>query len=192
LEFEDLRGIFVGGPGPSKEKFVNDESLDYRLRDKILDVVDIGYGGKDGIRALIEKVKDQMEDVKYIREKEVMQRFMKDIASETGLVTYGLEEIQRALNYGAVDILLLSEKINKYRVKLGCSNCKYNEVRTIKQRLFKKFQEDIQEESCPKCGSNGFKIIDKISLIEELGEIAESTGTKVEILSTETEEGGIK
>ena len=189
LGFEDLRGIFVGGPGPSKEKFVNDESLDYRLRDKILDVVDIGYGGKDGIRALIEKVKDQMEDVKYIREKEVMQRFMKDIASETGLVTYGLEEIQRALNYGAVDILLLSEKINKYRVKLGCSNCKYNEVRTIKQRLFKKFQEDIQEESCPKCGSNGFKIIDKISLIEELGEIAESTGTKVEILSTETEEG---
>ena len=31
LEMEDLSGIFIGGPGPSKEKFVNDESLDYRL-----------------------------------------------------------------------------------------------------------------------------------------------------------------
>jgi len=189
LGFEDLRGIFVGGPGPSKEKFVKDESLDYRLREKILDVVDIGYGGKDGIRALIDKVKDQMKDVKYIREKEVMQRFMKDIASETGLATYGLEEIQRALNYGAVDILLLSEKLDRYKVKLGCSNCDFSEDRTVKQRILEKFKRDIQEESCPKCGSNSFKVIEVISLIEELGEIAESTGTKIEILSTETEEG---
>ena len=97
-----------------------------------------------------------------------MQRFMSDIASETGLATYGLEEIQKALNYGAVDILLLSEKIDKYRVKLGCANCNYSEVRIIKQRLFNKFKGDIQQESCPNCGSNGFKIIDKISLIEKL------------------------
>jgi peptide chain release factor subunit 1 len=40
IEMEDLRGIFVGGPGQSKDKFVSDESLDYRLRDKILDTVD--------------------------------------------------------------------------------------------------------------------------------------------------------
>jgi len=72
LSMEDLRGIFIGGPGPSKEKFVNDESLDYRLREKILDVVDLGYGGIEGIRALIDKVKDKIYilDVKYIREKQ--------------------------------------------------------------------------------------------------------------------------
>ncbi len=189
LGFEDLQGIFVGGPGPSKEKFVKDESLDYRLRGKILDVVDIGYGGRDGIRALIEKVKDQMVNVKYIREQKIMQRFMKEITSETGLATYGLEEIQRALNYGAVDTLLLSEKIDIYKVKLGCFNCEYAEERTVKQSLLEKFKRDLQEESCSNCGSNAFKIIEIISLIEELGEIAESTGTKVEILSTDTEEG---
>ena len=189
LGFEDLRGIFVGGPGPSKEKFVKDESLDYRLRDKILDVVDIGYGGKDGIRALIDKVKDQMKDVKYIREKAIIQRFMSEISNETGLATYGLKEIQRALNYSAVDTLLLSERVDMYKVKSGCSNCEYKEEKTIKQRLLAKFKGDIQEESCPKCSSNSFKVIEIISLIEELGEIAESTGTKVEILSTETEEG---
>ncbi|MCK4479178.1 MAG: peptide chain release factor aRF-1, partial [Candidatus Lokiarchaeota archaeon] len=68
LPMEDLQGIFIGGPGQSKEKFVSDESLDYRLREKILDVVDLGYGGTEGIRVLIEKVKDQIKDVKYIRE----------------------------------------------------------------------------------------------------------------------------
>jgi peptide chain release factor subunit 1 len=189
LGFENLEGIFVGGPGPSKEKFVKDESLDYRLREKILDVVDIGYGGVEGIRALIEKVKDQMENVKYIHEKEIMQRFMKNIASETGLAMYGLEEIQRALNYGAVDILLLSEKLDRYKVKSGCSNCEFSENRTVKQRALKAFKGGIGEESCPNCGSNSYKVIEIISLIEELGERAESTGSKIEILSTETEEG---
>ena len=189
LQIEDLKGIFVGGPGPSKEKFVKDESLDYRLQDKIFDVVDIGYGGVEGIRALIEKVKDQIENVKYIREKEAMQRFMKEISNDSGLATYGLEEIQRALNYGAVDMLLLSEKLETHIVKLGCSNCDYTENRTITENLLEKFSGDIQEESCPQCNSNSFRIIEINSLIEELGEIAESTGTNVEILSTETEEG---
>lgn len=189
LGFEDLQGIFVGGPGPSKEKFVKDESLDYRLRDKIIDVVDIGYGGVEGIRALIEKVKDQIENVKYIREKETMQRFMKHITSETGLATYGLEEIRRALNYGAVDILLLSEKLDLYKLGLECSNCDYTEERTVQKNLLEKITNEIQDESCPNCNSNSFNIVETNSLIEELGEIAESTGTNVEILSTETEEG---
>lgn len=189
LGFEDFQGIFVGGPGPSKDKFVKDESLDYRLRDKIIDVVDLGYGGAEGIRALIEKVKDQIENVKYIREKDIMQRFMKEITSDSGFATYGLEEIQRALNYGAVDVLLFSEKLDTYKVKSGCSNCGYNEERVVKERLLEKIKGDIQEENCSKCGSNTFNIVEISSLIEELGELAESKGTNVEILSTETEEG---
>jgi peptide chain release factor subunit 1 len=72
LNMENLQGIFIGGPGPSKEKFVKDESLDYRLREKILDVVDLGYGGAEGIRALVGRVKDKIENVKYIQEKTVI------------------------------------------------------------------------------------------------------------------------
>jgi len=189
LKIEDLQGIFVGGPGPSKEKFVKDDSLDYRLRDKIIDVVDIGYGGSEGIRALIEKVKEQMENIKYIREKEVMQRFMKDISNDTGLAIYGLEEIERGLNFGAVDILLLSEKLNKKKINLGCSNCDHTENKVVDERSLGKFRDDVDDSSCPKCSSNSFKIIQIKSLIEVLGEVAESIGSDVEILSAETEEG---
>lgn len=189
LPMEDLQGIFIGGPGQSKEKFVSDESLDYRLREKILDVVDLGYGGTEGIRALIEKVKDQIEDVKYIREKQVMQRFMKEISIESGLASYGLEAIQRALNYGAVDTLILSEKLDLYKIKLECSNCEFTESRTIKEKDLKRVKASIQDESCPKCSSNAFNIAEKISIIEELGETAEATGTSIDIISTEIEEG---
>ncbi len=189
LEMEDLRGIFIGGPGPSKEKFVNDESMDYRLREKILDVVDLGYGGSEGIRALIDKVKDKIQDVKYIREKQVMQRFMKEIANDTGMATYGLEDVQKALSMGAVDILILSEKLDSYKVKIECSNCGYTENRTTSEQNVVNLESSIQEESCPKCNSNSFNITDNISMIEELGNIANTMGTEIDIISSETEEG---
>jgi len=189
LEMEDLRGIFIGGPGPSKEKFVNDESMDYRLREKILDVVDLGYGGSEGIRALIDKVKDKIQDVKYIREKQVMQRFMKEIANDTGMVTYGLEDVQKALSMGAVDTLILSEKLDTYKVKIECSNCGYIENRTTSEQNIINLESSVQEESCPKCNSNTFNITDNISMIEELGGMANTMGTEIDIISSETEEG---
>ncbi|MFW9876363.1 MAG: peptide chain release factor aRF-1 [Candidatus Thorarchaeota archaeon] len=189
LSMEDLRGVFIGGPGQSKEKFVSDESLDYRLREKIIEVVDLGYGGSEGIRALIEKVKDKIEDVKYIREKQVVQQFMKEISIDSGLASYGLEEVQKALNYGVVDILILSERLNLFKVKLECSNCDYHETRTVKELDLEKFKIDTQNETCPNCNSNIINVVEIKSIIEDLGEIAESIGADVDIISTETEEG---
>ncbi len=189
VSMEDLGGLFIGGPGPSKEKFVNDESLDYRLKDKILDVVDLGYSGAEGIRALIERVKEQIKNVKYIREKQIMQRFMKEVSNDSGLATYGLDEVQKALSYSAVDTLILSEQLDIYKVKINCSNCKYVEYRNVKESEFFKLESATQEESCPKCKSNTFNIEGKISIIEELGGLGETTGVDLEIISTETEYG---
>ncbi len=189
LSIEVLQGIFIGGPGPSKEKYVNDESLDYRLRDKILDVVDLGYGGREGIRALIEKIKDQIANVKYIKEKEVMQLFLNEISNDTGMATYGLEEVQKALNMGAVDKLILSEKLDTFQVNIECSNCNYKESRTAREKELGKSEITIQDESCPECSSNSFNIVNTVLLIEELGSIAETMGTEVIIISPETEEG---
>jgi len=189
LSMEDLQGIFIGGPGPSKEKYVNDESLDYRLRDKILDVVDLGYGGTEGIRALIEKIKDKIANVKYIKEKEVMQLFLKEISNDTGMAAYGLKEVQKALNMGAVDKLILSEKLDTVQVNIECTNCNYKESRTTREAGLGKLEIEIQNEKCPECGSNSFSNVKTILMIEELGSIAETVGTEVIIISPDTEEG---
>ena len=189
LDMEELHGIFIGGPGPSKEKFVNDESLDYRLREKILDVVDLGYGGIEGLRALVEKVKDQMADIKYVREKQVMERFMKEVTNDTGLAAYGYEEVKKALSYNAVDMLILSEKLDTYILKIECLNCSFSNNRMAREQELEKIQATIQEEACPKCSSNTFNLVEQKSVIEELGELAELGGTDVEIISAETELG---
>ncbi|MCK4381205.1 MAG: peptide chain release factor 1, partial [Candidatus Lokiarchaeota archaeon] len=68
-------------------------------------------------------------------------------------------------------------------------NCGYTESRIVKKYDLAKFKGEIQDESCPKCSSNTFNVVEDLSIIEELGEIAVSTGTEIDILSTETEEG---
>jgi len=114
---------------------------------------------------------------------------MKEITSDTGFATYGLEEVQKALNMGAVDTLILSEKLDKFKIRVECSNCGYKEEHTAKERELSKVESSFQETSCLQCNSNNFNVVDKISMIEELGETAESMGTTVDIISSETEEG---
>ncbi|MBY9006766.1 MAG: peptide chain release factor aRF-1 [Candidatus Lokiarchaeota archaeon] len=189
LEMDNLKGIFIGGPGFSKEKFVKDDNLDYRLKDKIMDTVDLGYGGVEGIRALLDLVKGKIKDTKYVQEKQIMQRFMKEITNDTGLAIYGIEEVEKALNYNAVDTLIISEKLNLYRIGLECSSCGYIEHITIKESEISKTEALIEERNCPECTSNTFGKHSNNSLIEEFGEIAETSGTKFELISPETEEG---
>ncbi|MBN1800375.1 MAG: peptide chain release factor aRF-1 [Candidatus Lokiarchaeota archaeon] len=189
LEMEELHGIFIGGPGPSKEKFVSDDGLDYRLKDKIIDVVDLAYSGSEGLRALVDKVKDQMENIKYVREAKVMNQFMKELSTDKGLALYGYDDIKKALNFGAVDMLIASEKLDDHNLKITCSNCGYSEQKKVREQELIAMEAHIQEQICPKCSSNAFNISSKQSVIEELGEIAESMGTDVEIISSETELG---
>ncbi|HHI01345.1 MAG TPA: peptide chain release factor 1, partial [Thermococcus litoralis] len=43
LEKGELKGIIIGGPGPTKEEFIEDDYLHHELKKKIIGVVDISY-----------------------------------------------------------------------------------------------------------------------------------------------------
>ena len=118
-----------------------------------------------------------------------MQLFLKEISNDTGMAAYGLKEVQKALNMGAVDKLILSEKLDTVQVNIECTNCNYKESRTTREAGLGKLEIEIQDEKCPECGSNSFNNVKTILLIEELGSIAETVGTEVIIISPDTEEG---
>lgn len=189
LNMDDLHGIFIGGPGQSKEKFVDDEALDYRLREKIMDVVDLGYGGSEGIRALLERVKDKIENVKYVKENKIMQSFMKEISNDSGLAAYGYEEVKKGLEMGAVETLIMSENLSIYEAKLQCENCSYSEIKKVEESEIEDLDDQMQNEMCPECKSNTFGFLGVQSVVESFGEIASNMGTEVHIISSETELG---
>ena len=186
-EQKDLKGILVGGPGPTKQFFVDENYLHYEIQDKIIDTFDTGYTDEFGLRELVSAASKTMTNLKISREKNLMKRFLKEVMkSEDSLAVYGEEQVRKALEMGAVDTLLLSENLRRYRVKLKCNSCGYTETKTLSEEAVKNF-EPIK---CPKCNQQGFmEIVEKKDLIDDLSDLAEKTGCNVEIISLGCEEG---
>jgi len=130
----------------------------------------------------VEKAKDVLQEVDIIREKNLMQRFLKEVAKD-GLAAYGEEEVRRYIELGAVDTLLISEDLRYERVKYRCPKCGKEKVMTVREGV----------ERPPFCEEDNVQMeeVERRDVVLELSELAEGMGSRVEFLSTESEEGEI-
>ena len=189
LPIENLKGIILAGPGPTKYDFEKGEYLNYMLKNKIIDTVDTAYVEEQGVKEVVEKAPEVMRKVRYIEERRIMQQFLYEVGHDTGKITYGEEDVRRALESGAVRTLLLSEGVEMTRVTVKCNACGYQEQFTVKNQMLTNFEQSLQGKPCPKCNAAALSIVDKEDLIDDFAKLAEYTNTEVEIISTETEEG---
>jgi len=189
LPIENLKGLILAGPGPTKYDFEKGDYLNYMLKNKILDVIDTAYVEEQGVKEVVERAPEVMRKVRYIEEKKIMHQFLYEVGHDTGLITYGEEEVRKALFSGAVRTLLLSEGLDVVRVTIKCGNCGYEEQETMKNQMVTGFVQNLSGKPCPKCNSTTLGIVEKQDLIDEFAQLAESTNAEVEIISTETEEG---
>jgi peptide chain release factor subunit 1 len=189
LPIDTLKGIILAGPGPTKYDFQKGEYLNYQLKGKILDVVDTAYVEEQGVKEVVEKAPEIMRKVRYIEEKELMQKFLYEVGHDTGLITYGEVEVRHALQAGAVRMLLLSESLDISRVTVKCSACGYSEQHTVKNPDMATFETGLVGKPCPKCSAPSLTVAEKQDLVDDFAQIAELNSTEVEMISTETEEG---
>ena len=109
----DIKGILVGGPGPTKQEFVEGDYITNEVKKKILAVKDITYTDEFGLRELVNKCSDVLSEEEVMEEKKIVGEFLNKLAKEPGTVAYGLEEVKRYLNQGIVKTLLLSEELDE-------------------------------------------------------------------------------
>ena len=187
LKEKNLKGIFVGGPGPTKQYFVDSNYLHHEIQKKIVAVLDTGYTDESGIRELVSAASEVMSNLKIAKEKNIVKKFLQEVTNrDKSRAVYGEEEVRKALSMGAIDTLLLSEDLRKYRVKLKCHTCGYAMEKTIDENRPEKFEPP----NCPKCETPTQMVIEeKKDLIDELSELAEETGAKVELISRDSDEG---
>ncbi len=181
LPYKDrLVGIVIGGPSPTKEEFYEGEYLHHELQRKVLGLFDVGYTDESGLYELVEKAKDALAEADLVREKNLMQRFLREVARD-GLAAYGEEEVRHYLELGAVDVLLLSEGLRYERIRYRCPKCGKEIEVTVREGV----------ERQPVCEDDAVQMeeIERRDVVLELSELAESMGSKVEFLSTESEEG---
>ena len=189
LQIENLKGLIIAGPGPTKYDFEKGDYLNYMLKEKVIDVIDTAYVNEQGVKEVVDKAPEIMRKVRYIEEKQVMQQFLYEIGHDTGMATYGEEEVRRALEAGAVRTLLLSEGLDILRVTVKCNSCGYEEQQTMKSAMLTSFEQELSGKPCPKCQAPALSITETQELIENFAQLAEYSNADVEIISVETEEG---
>ncbi len=189
LPLDNLKGIILGGPGPTKYDFQKGNYLQYQLQNKILDVVDTAYVEEQGVKEVMDKAPEIMKKVRYIEEKQIMQKFLYEVGHDTGFITYGEAEVRRLMLAGAVRSVLLSEELDLYRVIIKCSACGTQEEHTVKGKDMQAFEQGLVGKPCSGCQAPSMTIAEKKDIVDDIADLAQLTNVEVEVISTETEEG---
>jgi peptide chain release factor subunit 1 len=186
IDRKDFEGILIGGPTPTKEEFEKGEFLHHELQPKILGLFDVAYTDESGLYELMDAASDTLSDLDVVKEKKLMERFMKELVSDNGLAAYGEDSVRANLKVGSVESLLLSEDLRRSRITIKCGNCDYTSTQTIKYRPGE--APSVSSEKCPQCQSS-LSITERVDVVDELSMIAEQMNTSVEFISTDYEEG---
>ncbi|MGB9134029.1 MAG: peptide chain release factor aRF-1 [Candidatus Bathyarchaeia archaeon] len=189
LGIENLKGIIVAGPGPMKFDFQKGDYVHYQLKPKIITTIDTAYTGEQGVKEVVMKAPEIMRRVRYIEEKKLVQDFLYEVGHDTGLGTYGEEEVRRALHMGAVRMLLLSDALDIARLTVKCAACDYSRKETMKSREVEALRQSLTGQPCPKCKSPSLVVDDVQDIVEEMAAMTEQANADVEIVSADTEEG---
>jgi len=176
----NVQGILVGGPGPIKEDFVKGEYLDYRLRDKIIAVKDVGYTNEYGLQELVNRSEEELSKSEIMKEKNVLKRFFEAVSKLQSNVIYGVKDVLRYLESGALDELIISEDFDYGKITLVCKNCG-------NRREEENFLSKV-DRTCNVC-SNQMEIENFENYFDKILETAKNFNTRVYIVSSQTSEG---
>jgi len=89
--------IILAGSADFKSELSTSDLLDQRLQAIVIKVVDVAYGGESGFNQAIELSQDCLSNVKFIREKKVIDQFFEEIAQDSGKYVFGVEETIKSM-----------------------------------------------------------------------------------------------
>ena len=186
----DVKGIIIGGPGPTKDGFIREEYLDYRLQNNVIAILDSSYSGSEGVRELIDKVNDQgiMADYRLMEEKKIVKRFISEVYSGKGLGIYGMYDVINSLKNGYADLVIVNDDITIVRLEIKCNKCQNTQEKFIERNELMSLKQELTSNACPTCGSQDLESFEQ-DIIEYLEELSLMSGSRLEVISGKTEEG---
>ena len=187
--YNRFKGLLIGGPMPTKEEFAEGGYLHHELQKRLIGLFDVSYTNESGLTELVDNSQEALRGVEVMKEKSVMDRFLKELIKDESASAYGEESVRKNLEIGAVDTLLLSEDLRKARLNVRCQSCEYTKEETVTVGLGKSAQ-DIDLGNCPDCTAPLY-LEEETDIIDELTELADASSTKVMIISNDFEEGSI-
>jgi protein pelota len=99
--------LILAGPGPFKELVAK------KLGNMKIYIDSISSANRSGLHEILRRdIIDQVyRDYEIAKQVKVVEKIMENLAKNTGLIAYGLDEVKRGDEYGAVDTLLITEDL---------------------------------------------------------------------------------
>ena len=117
LAMEGLKGIIVGGPGPTKYDFVEGGFITNEVRKKIIAIKDLSYTEEFGLEELLEKSQDVLAQEDVTEEKKIVNKFLEMLATKQKMVAYGEVDVMNKIKMGVADKVLLSEDLTDEKIE---------------------------------------------------------------------------
>ena len=172
-----IKGIIVGGPGPTKEGLVKQNSFNYQI--KILGVYDTGYTDEFGLHELVEKASDLLKEQEAVKERRVIERFMQEIVRKN-LAVYGYEDTKKALEANQASTLIINDSVEIREITYKCN---------YDNSVFKVVEHSGHVEAKHLEDGGTLEVVSDKDMIEELIGMADNKGTETVFVSSESSYG---
>ena len=180
----NVQGIVLAGSADFKSELMRSDLFDPRLAKIVVKLVDVSYGGEQGFNQAIEAAADTLVNVKLLKEKKLLQKYMDEISQDTGKYCFMVEDTFRALDMGAVEDLIVWENLEITRFVLR--NQTTGEERVV--HLNPEEEKNDNHFRDPESGTE-LEIIDKEPLVEWLANNYKEFGANLEFVTDRSSEG---
>ncbi|KAK4426015.1 Eukaryotic peptide chain release factor subunit-3 [Sesamum alatum] len=157
----NVSGLILAGSADFKTELSQSDMFDPRLQAKILNVVDVSYGGENGFNQAIELSAEILSNVKFIQEKRLIGKYFEEISQDTGKYVFGVDDTLKTLEMGAVETLIVWENLDITRHVL-----KNSVTGEIVIKHLKKEQESDQSNFKDMATSAELEVQEKMPLLE--------------------------
>lgn len=180
----NVQGLVLAGSADFKSELMRSDLFDQRLRDIVIKMVDVSYGGLQGFNQAIELSADTLGEVKLMKEKKLLQKYMDEISLDTGKYCFGLDDTFKGLELGAIEHLIIWENLDAERLVLRNNSTSEETV----SYLSKAQQENDNHFHDPETGVE-LEVTEKESLVEWFANNYKQFGCNLEYVTDRSGEG---
>ena len=180
----NVQGIVLAGSADFKTELMRSDLFDPRLAKIVVKMIDVSYGGEQGFNQAIEMAADALANVKLMKEKKLLQKYMDEISQDTGKYCFMTEDTLKALDLGAVEELIVWDNldVNRYVLRNQATSEETVLHLTPDQESNDTFFRDAES-------GTELETIEKEAFVEWLANNYKNFGCKLEFVTDRSSEG---
>ena len=114
----NVAGLVLAGSAEFKNDLAQSDMFDQRLKDAVVAIVDVSYGGDNGFNQAVELASETLANVKFVQERKLINAFFEQISVDNGKFVFGVKDTLSVLEMGAVETLIVWEELPVVRFTL--------------------------------------------------------------------------